>query len=128
MPSLNTETLLAFVEAGGNVVVAASEDSTRSEWALSDFLEESGIQLPAEGRRVIDHVNAADASGDHTIVLADDFVDSKYVVGAAKSKGPVVFKGVSQSFAADNYLAMAVLRASETAYTANPAKVRYRVL
>jgi oligosaccharyltransferase complex subunit beta len=122
VPSLGTETLLAFVEAGGNVVVVASEESTKSTWALSDFLEESGVQLASEGRMVIDHVGAADPAGDHTFVLADTFVDSPYVVGDAASKGAVVFKGVSQSFNSDNYLAMAVLSASATAYSANPNK------
>lgn len=122
LPSLGTETLLAFVEAGGNVVAAASEESTSAAWALEDFLEECGIQLSQEGRRVIDHVNPADPAGDHTTILTTDLIDSPYVVGNAKALGPVVFKGVSQSFSADNYLALGVLRASDTAYVANPKK------
>ena len=121
--SLGTEVLLAFVEAGGNVVVAASEESARSAWALGDFLEESGVQLAPEGRRVIDHVNAADPAGDHSVVLASGYVPSHFVVGDSAKRGPVVFKGISQSFNAENYLAIPVLTASETAYAANPSKV-----
>ncbi|XP_028080627.1 dolichyl-diphosphooligosaccharide--protein glycosyltransferase 48 kDa subunit-like [Camellia sinensis] len=71
---------------------------------------------------VIDHTNYAvsDTEGDHTMIASDDFVQSDVMLGSAKMEAPVLFKGIGHSLNSANNLAMKVLGASPSAYSANP--------
>ncbi|EGD75293.1 oligosaccharyltransferase OST48 [Salpingoeca rosetta] len=116
--SVSAEEMVDFVDNGGNVLVAGSEDIGAP---LRDFASEVGFEFDEAGNAVIDHVSHAD--DDHTLVASTNVVDVEVMTGGALKK-PVLFRGVGMIADDANPLAVSVLRASSTAYTGAAAAGR----
>uniref|UniRef100_A0A034WTU4 Dolichyl-diphosphooligosaccharide--protein glycosyltransferase 48 kDa subunit n=1 Tax=Bactrocera dorsalis TaxID=27457 RepID=A0A034WTU4_BACDO len=116
---LSVEKLTEFVDDGGNVLVAASEQSGD---ALREFASECGFEVDEEGASVIDHLNY-DVSdvGDHTTILtsARNLIDAPIIVGAKKS-APLIYRGTGLLADKENPLVLHLLSAESTAYSYNP--------
>ncbi|WCJ39065.1 Dolichyl-diphosphooligosaccharide--protein glycosyltransferase 48 kDa subunit [Euphorbia peplus] len=71
---------------------------------------------------VIDHTNFAvlHTEADHTLIASSDFVESDIILGNAKIEAPVLFKSIGRSVNPSNSLALKLLSASPSAYSANP--------
>jgi oligosaccharyltransferase complex subunit beta len=117
---LTARTILDFIDDGHNVIIGA--DSSVSA-TTRDVASECGVEFDEEGTFVIDHFNydASDASGDHTLIVADNVVsDAPVVVG--KVDAPVLFRGVGQDIEEDSPLLFSLLTASSTAFSFFPAQ------
>ncbi|XP_004535090.1 dolichyl-diphosphooligosaccharide--protein glycosyltransferase 48 kDa subunit [Ceratitis capitata] len=116
---LNVEKLTEFVDDGGNVLVAASDQSGD---ALREFASECGFEVDEEGATVIDHLNydASDA-GDHTTILtsASNLINAATIVGAKKT-APLIYRGTGLLADKDNPLVLHLLTAESTAYSYKP--------
>ncbi|XP_054728152.1 dolichyl-diphosphooligosaccharide--protein glycosyltransferase 48 kDa subunit [Anastrepha obliqua] len=116
---LSVEKLTEFVDDGGNVLVAASEQSGD---ALREFASECGFEVDEEGAAVIDHLNydASDA-GDHTTILtaARNLIDAPIIVGTKKS-APLIYRGTGLLADKENPLVLQLLTGESTAYSYNP--------
>ncbi|KAI2649745.1 Dolichyl-diphosphooligosaccharide--protein glycosyltransferase 48 kDa subunit [Labeo rohita] len=102
--NINVETITAFIDGGGNVLVAASSDIGDP---LRELGSECGIEFDEEKTAVIDHHNY-DVSdpGEHTLIVADpeNLLKAPTIVGKPTDK-PVLFKGVGMVADPDNSLA-----------------------
>ncbi|TRZ02466.1 hypothetical protein DNTS_030291 [Danionella cerebrum] len=95
--NINIETITAFIDGGGNVLVAASSDIGDP---LRELGSECGIEFDEEKTAVIDHHNY-----DHTLIVADpeNLLKAPTIVGKPSDK-PVLFKGVGMVADPDNPL------------------------
>ncbi|KAK6152896.1 hypothetical protein DH2020_012535 [Rehmannia glutinosa] len=71
---------------------------------------------------VIDHTGYAisETEGDHTLIGADDFIQSDIILGSKKIEAPVLFRGIGHSLNPENSLVLKVLSASSSSYSSNP--------
>uniref|UniRef100_A0A8C1A7N6 Dolichyl-diphosphooligosaccharide--protein glycosyltransferase 48 kDa subunit n=2 Tax=Cyprinus carpio TaxID=7962 RepID=A0A8C1A7N6_CYPCA len=117
--NINVETITAFIDGGGNVLVAASSDIGDP---LRELGSECGIEFDEEKTAVIDHHNY-DVSdpGEHTLIVADpeNLLKSPTIVGKPTDK-PVLFKGVGMVADPDNSLVLDILTGSSTSYSYFP--------
>ncbi|CAA2975503.1 dolichyl-diphosphooligosaccharide--protein glycosyltransferase 48 kDa subunit-like [Olea europaea var. sylvestris] len=119
--SLDLEGVLDFVDSGHDLILAA--DVSASD-LIRSVAAECGVDFDEDpSAMVIDHIGYAvsQIEGDHTLIAADDFVQSDIILGNAKIEAPVLFKGTGHSLNPDNSLVLKVLSASSSAYSANPA-------
>lgn len=86
--SVSTEEIVEFVDKGGNVLVAGSQDIGSP---LRDLADEVGFEFDESGKAVIDHVHHAD--DDHTLVASKGAIDVEVMTGGVPKK-PVLFRGV----------------------------------
>uniref|UniRef100_A0A1I8PTK8 Dolichyl-diphosphooligosaccharide--protein glycosyltransferase 48 kDa subunit n=1 Tax=Stomoxys calcitrans TaxID=35570 RepID=A0A1I8PTK8_STOCA len=119
---LSVEKLAQFVDDGGNVLVAGSEQSGD---ALREFASECGFEIDEEGASVMDHLNYdVSDKGDHTTILtaSKNLINSPTIVGKARSdaKRPLVYKGTGLLADKENSLVLQLLTAESTAYSYNP--------
>lgn len=120
--SLDAPALLTFLDDGGNLLVAGDSEISEPIRALA---AECGVEFHESGSAVMDHVSfdAADVTGDHTRILASTYTAASPIVGSlATNPVPVVFKGLGQTVAKDNILAIPALVASATAFSAQPGE------
>ncbi|CAJ0965478.1 unnamed protein product, partial [Ranitomeya imitator] len=91
--NINVETISAFIDGGGSVLVAAGSDIGDP---LRELGSECGIEFDEEKTSVIDHHNY-DVSdpGQHTMIVADpeNLLKAPTIVGKA-ALNPVLFRGV----------------------------------
>ncbi|XP_062316002.1 dolichyl-diphosphooligosaccharide--protein glycosyltransferase 48 kDa subunit [Osmerus eperlanus] len=117
--NINVETITAFIDGGGNVLVAASSDIGDP---LRELGSECGIEFDEEKTAVIDHHNY-DVSdpGDHTLIVADpeNLLKASTIVGKATEK-PILFKGVGMVADPENPLVLDILTGSSTSYSYFP--------
>ncbi|XP_060930212.1 dolichyl-diphosphooligosaccharide--protein glycosyltransferase 48 kDa subunit [Limanda limanda] len=117
--NINVETITAFIDGGGNVLVAANSDIGDP---LRELGSECGIEFDEEKTAVIDHHNY-DASdpGEHTLIVAspDNLLKAPTIVGEPTGK-PVLFKGVGMVADPENPLVLDILTGSSTAYSFFP--------
>lgn len=117
--NINVETITAFIDGGGNVLVAASSDIGDP---LRELGSECGIEFDEEKTAVIDHHNY-DVSdpGEHTLIVADpeNLLKAPTIVGKPTDK-PVLFKGVGMVADPDNSLVLDILTGSSTSYSYFP--------
>jgi oligosaccharyltransferase complex subunit beta len=109
-----------FVDSGHDLIVAA--DSDASEF-IRNIAAESGVDFDEDtSAMVIDHTgySVSGSSGDHTLLAADDIIQSDVLVGSTKIEAPVLYKGIGHSLNPASTLALKVLSASSSAYSANP--------
>ncbi|CAI9753002.1 unnamed protein product [Fraxinus pennsylvanica] len=119
--SLDLEGVLDFVDSGHDLILAA--DVSASD-LIRSVAAECGVDFDEDpSAMVIDHTGYAvsQIEGDHTLIAADDFVPSDVILGSTKIEAPVLFKGTGHSLNPGNSLALKVLSASSSAYSANPA-------
>ncbi|MGH0132433.1 UNVERIFIED_CONTAM: hypothetical protein FKN15_049821 [Acipenser sinensis] len=117
--NINVETITAFIDGGGNVLVAASSDIGDP---LRELGSECGIEFDEEKTAVIDHHNYDISDpGEHTLIVADpeSLMKSPTITGPATGK-PILFKGVGMVADPDNPLVLDILTGSSTAYSYFP--------
>ncbi|KAJ4829368.1 Dolichyl-diphosphooligosaccharide--protein glycosyltransferase 48 kDa subunit [Turnera subulata] len=113
--------VLDFVDSGHDLIFAA--DSSASDF-IKSIATECGVDFDEDPSAVVvDHNGYAvsETDGDHTLIAADDFIQSDVILGKAKIEAPVLFKGIGHSLNAANSLVLKVLSASPSAYSANPS-------
>lgn len=123
--SLSPSEISKFVDAGGNVLVAAGSNIGD---ALREIAAEHGFEFEEAGTSVIDHHNYDQTldSGDHTtlVVGKDQLISAELIVGNSAKLHPVLFKGIGLVAGKTNNLALSIVRASGTAYSYDPKAVR----
>ncbi|XP_026540190.1 dolichyl-diphosphooligosaccharide--protein glycosyltransferase 48 kDa subunit [Notechis scutatus] len=119
--NINVETIAAFIDGGGNVLVAASSDIGDP---LRELGSECGIEFDEEKTAVVDHHNY-DVSdpGQHTLIVADseNLLKAPTIVGR-KPHNPILFRGVGMVADPDNPLVLDILTGSSTSYSFFPDK------
>ncbi|MGH0120054.1 UNVERIFIED_CONTAM: hypothetical protein FKN15_064303 [Acipenser sinensis] len=113
--NINVETITAFIDGGGNVLVAASSDIGDP---LRELGSECGIEFDEEKTAVIDHHNYDISDpGKHTLIVADpeSLMKSPTITGPATGK-PILFKGVGMVADPDNPLVLDILNLSLTSH------------
>ncbi|XP_039364508.1 dolichyl-diphosphooligosaccharide--protein glycosyltransferase 48 kDa subunit-like [Mauremys reevesii] len=91
--NINVETITAFIDGGGSVLVAASSDIGDP---LRELGSECGIEFDEERTAVIDHHNYDISDpGQHTLIVADseNLLKAPTIVGKTPLN-PVLFRGV----------------------------------
>ncbi|XP_037936385.1 dolichyl-diphosphooligosaccharide--protein glycosyltransferase 48 kDa subunit [Teleopsis dalmanni] len=122
---INVEKLTEFIDDGGNVLAAGSEQSGD---ALREFAAECGFELDDEGALVIDHLNYdISDDGDHTTIVtsAKNLINSPYIVGSNsndKQSLPLLYHGTGLLADKENPLVLQLLTAENTAYSYKPEK------
>lgn len=109
-----------FVDAGHDLILAA--DSSASD-LIRGIASECGVDFDEDPEAVvIDHVGYAvsETDGEHTLIAADDFIQSDVILGEKSIEAPVLFRGIGHSVNPTNTLVLKVLSASPSAYSANP--------
>lgn len=112
--------MLDFIDAGHDLILAA--DSSASD-LIKGIASDSGVDFDEDPEAVvIDHVSYAvsEADGEHTLIAADDFIQSDVILGANRIEAPVLFRGIGHTVNPANTLALKVLSASPSAYSASP--------
>ncbi|KAL8231703.1 hypothetical protein R6Q57_001481 [Mikania cordata] len=118
--SLDVAAILDFVDSGRDLIVAA--DASASD-LIRNIAAECGVDFDEDSSAVvIDHGSYAvsGTEGDHTLIAADDLIQSDVLLGSAKIEAPILFKGIGHSLNPLNNLVLKVLSASPSAYSANP--------
>lgn len=118
--SLDQAAILDFVDSGHDLIIAA--DANASD-LIREIATECGVDFDEDPLAVVvDHIGYAvsDTEGDHTLIAADDFIDSSVILGDKKIEAPVLFQGIGHSLNPSNNLVLKVLAASPSAYSANP--------
>lgn len=117
--NINVETITAFIDGGGNVLVAASSDIGDP---LRELGSECGLEFDEEKTAVIDHHNF-DVSdpGQHTLIVADPehLLKATTIVGKP-ARNPILFRGVGMVADPDNPLVLDILTGSSTSYSYYP--------
>ncbi|XP_071531387.1 dolichyl-diphosphooligosaccharide--protein glycosyltransferase 48 kDa subunit [Panulirus ornatus] len=119
--ALSVETIVEFIDGGGNVLVAGSRDAAD---LIRELVTEVGVEMDEEGAAVIDHLHYdANDDGQHTLVAAPSagLIDSEVMVGS-RDAVPLLYRGTGLITDADNPLVLPVLRAPSTAYCYNPTQ------
>lgn len=118
--SVDAAGILDFVDSGRDLILAA--DIGMSD-LIRDIANECGVEFDEDPDAVvIDHLNFALTKSEieHSLIAADSFVVSSVILGEKGIQAPVLFHGVAHSVAPANSLAIKVLTASSSAYSANP--------
>uniref|UniRef100_A0A0C9RWI6 Dolichyl-diphosphooligosaccharide--protein glycosyltransferase 48 kDa subunit n=1 Tax=Wollemia nobilis TaxID=56998 RepID=A0A0C9RWI6_9CONI len=118
--ALDLPAVLDFVDSGHDLILAA--DTTTSD-LIRDIAAECGVDFDEDPEAlVIDHTSYAISKTDtgHTLVVSDNVIDSKVILGEKKLEAPVLFQGIAHSLNPANSLVLKVLSASPSAYSANP--------
>ncbi|KAL6954548.1 Dolichyl-diphosphooligosaccharide--protein glycosyltransferase 48 kDa subunit [Sarracenia purpurea var. burkii] len=118
--SLDLADILDFVDSGHDLILTADVNASD---LIRNIAAECGVDFDEDSSAmVMDHISYAlsDTEGDHTLIAADDFIQSDVILGSAKIEAPVLFKGIGLSLNPANSLVMKVLGASPSAYSANP--------
>ncbi|KAI3383652.1 hypothetical protein SNEBB_009240 [Seison nebaliae] len=119
---LSTATLNRFVDAGGNIFVAASTEMGNG---IRELLAESGVEVDDDNSPLIDHKNfndKFDVDGNHeTIELSTkNLNDGKIITGIDKTtNGKLLFKGTALQMDKENQLLIKVLSGNVESYTGN---------
>ncbi|XP_029292461.1 dolichyl-diphosphooligosaccharide--protein glycosyltransferase 48 kDa subunit [Cottoperca gobio] len=119
--NINVETITAFIDGGGNVLVAANSDIGDP---LRELGSECGIEFDEEKTAIIDHHNYdVSDSGEHTLIVADpeNLMKAPTIVGNPTNR-PVLFKGVGMVADPENPLVLDILTGSSTSYSFFPDK------
>ncbi|PAV74496.1 hypothetical protein WR25_02468 [Diploscapter pachys] len=119
--SLSAKEIGRFVDAGGNLLVAASSNIGE---AIRDLATETGFEFDEADTALIDHFNYDSKldNGQHTTLVADksQFMNARLITGDTANMNPVLFKGVALISDKTNLLKLEAVRAKSTAYSFNP--------
>lgn len=114
--SIDKDSIVDFIDNGGNVLVAASS-------AVGDILRdvgsEVGLELDEENTAAIDHLNYdIKDSGDHTLLAVDpsNVVDVELMVGK-KQTAPALYRGIGMTADPDNPLVLEIMNGYSTTYS-----------
>nr|GMD00128.1 dolichyl-diphosphooligosaccharide--protein glycosyltransferase 48 kDa subunit [Ipomoea batatas] len=118
--SVDAASILDFVDSGHDLILAA--DASASD-LIREIVTECGVDFDEDpAALVIDHMSYAvsDTEGDHTLIVATDFIQSEVILGSKAIEAPILFQGIGHSVNPANNLVLKVLSASSAAYSANP--------
>lgn len=115
LSGVSTDTILEFVDAGHNVLIAASNKVAQP---VRDIASECNIEFEDAGTSVIDHLNfdTSDFDGYHTLIVSSNLVNAP-VIFAKPVEAPVLFRGIGQDLEEDSPLLVSLLSASSSAYS-----------
>jgi len=119
--STNPELLVEFVDAGGNIIVAADVETGD---AIRELASEVGVEIDESGNSVIDHFNFDKKDvGYHTLIRTspDNLINSDHIV--KKAGNSCLYYGTGLATDSSNPLVVNILTASSTAYTHNPQEM-----
>ncbi|CAB3404261.1 unnamed protein product [Caenorhabditis bovis] len=123
--SLSPNEISKFVDAGGNVLVAASSNIGDS---IRELAVLNGFEFDVAGNSVIDHHNYDTSldSGDHTtlVISKNQLLNAQLVTGDVDKLKPVLFKGVGLVASRSNRLALGIVKATPTSYSYNPSATK----
>jgi len=115
--TVDTDSILNFIDDGYSVILAV--DPQLSE-AIREVASECGVNFPADGSYVIDHLHHdVSDQGDHTLITADD-VNTNPLITHGNISNPILFRGIGLNLEENNELLIPILRASKSAYIASP--------
>lgn len=118
--NVSSKAITDFIDAGGNVLIAASTQLTEP---VKEIAGECGIEFSDEGTYVIDRFNSdVNDDGLNTLIVsdADNLINNKLIVGNSKTGSPLLFKGVGMTVDPENPLLIEILSGSSTSYTYKP--------
>ncbi|EFJ17342.1 hypothetical protein SELMODRAFT_114688 [Selaginella moellendorffii] len=121
--SLTSEAVLDFVDSGHDLILAAN--STTSQF-IRNLAAECGVEFEEDfDSVVIDHLSFDDArdAKDHSLLATKSLIKSKVILGAKEIQAPILYRGIGHVVSPANSLAIKVLTASSSAYSANPNAV-----
>jgi oligosaccharyltransferase complex subunit beta len=123
MGEIKVSTIVSFVDAGKNVLLAVNEHVTEP---LRELANELGVDFDQEKTMVIDHVNYdhsldTEMGGLHTVVFNRPAVHAPVLLGGSEAGRSVLFRGVGHA-AQESPLVIRVLTGSPTAFSADPTK------
>jgi len=119
--SIDVPSIVAFIDGGGNVIVAGN---SQVQEPIRTLASECGIEMDEEKTAVIDHFNYdVTDGGRHTLIVgkSEHLIESKMIVGE-KTGAPLLYRGVGMIADPGNPLVTDVLHASSTAYSFDPEK------
>ncbi|CAI5441651.1 unnamed protein product [Caenorhabditis angaria] len=123
--SLSSSEISKFVDAGGNVLVAAGSNIGD---AIRELAVENGFEFDAPGTAVIDHHNYDTSldSGDHTtlVINKNQLINAQLIVGDASKLKPVLFRGIGLVAGRQNRLALSIIKGTTTSYSFDPKAQR----
>eukprot|EP00040_Diaphanoeca_grandis_P044170 m.11504 g.11504 ORF g.11504 m.11504 type:complete len:429 (+) comp8836_c0_seq2:84-1370(+) len=113
--TLSAEELGAFIDQGGNVLLATSSHLGD---VIIDFASETGFEFDQAGAHVLDHVGKID--GDPTLFKTNNSIKYAAIGGEHGAGRGVLFRGIGMSSDPQNEFVMDMLFASKTAYSYRP--------
>lgn len=118
--SFGVKDVLEFIDAGGNVVVAADAKFSKK---VAELTQECGVDLDRADTKVYDHFSFAQGlegselpDDDPTLVVAD-ISRTKVLWTDVEEMAPILFKGVAATIPPDSEYAVPALLGSYTAYS-----------
>jgi oligosaccharyltransferase complex subunit beta len=118
--NVSSKSVIDFIDAGGNVLIAASSQLTDP---LKEVAGECGVEFSDEGSYVIDRFNSdVNDDGQNTLIVSDtgNLLNNKVIAGNAKTGAPFLYRGVGMTVDPENPLLIEILTGSVTAYTYKP--------
>jgi len=120
---IKVSTIVSFVDAGKNVLLAVNEHVTEP---LRELANELGVDFDQEKTMVIDHVNYdhsldPEFGGLHTVIFNRPVTHAPVILGGSDVARNILFRGVGHA-AQDSPLVIRVLTGSSTAFSADPTK------
>jgi oligosaccharyltransferase complex subunit beta len=115
--NISSKAIIDFIDAGGNVLVAANSDISEP---IREIAGECGIEFSDEKTYVIDRFNSdVNDDGRNTLIAVDtdNLISNKLIVGNSKYGAPLLYKGIGMTAESENPLLLNVLTASSTAFT-----------
>jgi oligosaccharyltransferase complex subunit beta len=97
--NITTKSIIDFIDAGGNVLVAASPQLTEP---VKEIAGECGVEFSDEDTFVIDRFNTdSNDDGMNTLIAVstDDLINNQIIVGNAKKNAvPLLYRGIGLEF------------------------------
>lgn len=118
LSGIATETFLEYIDAGHNILIAASKDLAEPIRAIAT---ECNVEFEEDGTSVIDHLNYDTSDAEHTLIASSELVNAP-VIFAKPVDAPVLFRGIGLDIQEDSPLLFSLLSASSTAYSHAPNK------
>ncbi|KAI4375703.1 hypothetical protein MLD38_013540 [Melastoma candidum] len=118
--SIDQAAILDFVDSGHDLIIAADVNASD---LIKEIATECGVDFDEDpSAMVVDHLSHAvsEYEGDHTLIVANNFIQADIILGNKKIEAPVLFQGIGHSINPANSLVFKVLSASPAAYSANP--------
>jgi len=115
------DVLIEFVDAGGNIIVAADVETGD---AIRELVSEVGVEIDESGNSVIDHFNFDGKDvGYHTLIRTspDNLINSDHIV--KKGGNGCLYHGTGLATDLSNPLVFNILTASSSAYSHNPQEM-----
>lgn len=113
--NISSKAIVEFIDAGGNVLVAANSDIGEP---IKEIAGECGLEFSDEGTYVIDRFNYDENDDGRNNLLAvnkENLIKNKIITGDVQS--PLLYRGLSMSADPDNPLLLNILTASSTSFT-----------